>query len=293
MLRRYLRKITNNEACLGLLLIAPSFLVIGGLIFYPVLYNFWLSVNKLGFLPGTPATFVGLSHYKKVLTDPSFWNSIRTTLVFTVSTVLGSTFVGFLVALLLNREFRLRGLVRGIVMLPYVAPVISLVFAWQYIFHPVYGYFNYLLVDVLKIIPEPVAWLQLPRYALAAVIIFDIWRQFPFAFLMILARMQAIPQELYEAADVDGAVGWQKAVYITIPELTFVLGSIILMRAIWNVYKFGEVYLLSRHVNVLSVYAYEKAFASYEHGLAAAITTSIFLMLLGFIILYIRKVLKW
>jgi len=75
--------------------------------------------------------------------------------------------------------------------------------------------------------------------------------------------------------------------------LTFVLGSIILMRAIWNVYKFGEVYLLSRHVNVLSVYAYEKAFASYEHGLAAAITTSIFLMLLGFIILYIRKVLKW
>ncbi len=227
-MRRYLRKITNNEACLGLLLIAPSFLVIGGLIFYPVLYNFWLSVNKLGFLPGTPATFVGLSHYKKVLTDPSFWNSIRTTLVFTVSTVLGSTFVGFLVALLLNREFRLRGLVRGIVMLPYVAPVISLVFAWQYIFHPVYGYFNYLLVDVLKIIPEPVAWLQLPRYALAAVIIFDIWRQFPFAFLMILARMQAIPQEhedginqgfdlwtnsaCLRAVELAGAIyGWEEA----------------------------------------------------------------------------------
>lgn len=292
-MRRRLDRMLNHEASLGLLLIAPAFLVIGGLIFYPVLYNFWLSVHKLSFIPGTPADFVGLSQYQRIFADPEFWAAIRTTLIFTASTVLGSTFFGFLVALLLNREFRLRGLVRGIVLLPYVAPVISLVFAWQYIFHPVYGFFNYFLVDILGILPEPVAWLQMPRYALFAVIVFDIWRQFPFAFLMIMARLQAIPTELYEAADVDGAVGWQKVLYITIPEIIFVVGSIVLLRGIWNVYKFGEVYLLSRHVNVLSVYAYEQAFASYEHGLAAAITTSIFLMLLGFIILYIRKVLKW
>jgi len=291
-----LKKIINlfeKEKYLGWFLIFPSMLIIAGLIFYPVLYNFYLSFHEVIIGIEMSYVFVGLSNYIDLLTDSGFWHSVYLTLVFTFSTTLISTIIGFFAALLLNNKFKGRFLVRGIVLFPYAAPVISLVFAWRYIFHPVFGQFNYLLTSVLGVIPEPIAWLEMPRYALIAVIVFNSWRMFPFAFLMLIARLQAIPQDHYDAAKVDGATFWQRLRYIILPQMMFVIATIFLLRGIWNIYKFGEIWLLTRHLNVLSVYAYRTAFSQFNQGMAATITTSMFLMLLGFIILYIKKVLKW
>ncbi len=288
-----LRIILNKEKYLGWVLILPSLLIILGLIIYPVFYNVYLSLHEVALQPGIDDAFVGLQNYYELLTDTTFWSSVFNTFAFTVATTLISTFIGFVVALLLNRKFRGRSVVRGVVLFPYAAPVISLVFVWQFIFDPVYGQVNYFLSEILGIIPEPIAWLEMPSYAIYAVTAFNSWRMFPFAFLMLIARLQAIPQDLYDAAKVDGANKWQKIRYIILPQMKFVIATIILLRGIWNVYKFSEIWLLTRHLNVLSVYTYRTAFSQYEHGMGATITTSMFLILFGFIMLYIKKVLKW
>lgn len=283
----------QKEARLGYALIAPTVILIGGLIFYPIAYNLWLSLHKVNINPKVPNTFIGLQHYFNILTDIDFWNSFKTSIIFTSTTVVGTTLLGLGVAILLNREFKGRSLVRGIVLLPYIAPVISLVFGWKYLFHPVFGIVNYLLVDILKILPECINWIESPKTAIYAVIIFNIWRNFPFVFLMVLARLQSISKVLYEAAEIDGASGWKKFWYITLPELKFVLGALVILRTIWNFYKFDEIYLLSKTVETLPIYIYETAFSNYNFGEGAAITTILFLFMFSFILYYIKKVLKW
>ncbi|SFL53644.1 carbohydrate ABC transporter permease [Halanaerobium salsuginis] len=284
---------TDRDAKLGYWLILPTVVAISTLIFYPVFYNLWLSMQEVNMNPIQPNTFVGLAHFIDILTDLDFWISFRTSLIFTITTVIGTTVLGLAVALLLNRDFPGRSVIRGVILLPYVTPVISAVFGWKYLFNPVFGQANYFLVDILHLFPQHINWIESPAFAIYAVIIFNIWRNFPFAFLMILAELQSISASLYEAAEVDGASAWQKFKHITLPELKFVLGALVILRTIWNFYKFSEVYLLSASVNVLPVYIYEKAFASYDFGQAAAISAILFIFVLGFIMFYVKKVLEW
>jgi multiple sugar transport system permease protein len=283
----------EQEARLGYLLIAPSFLLVAVVILYPVLYNIWLSFQKVSLNPRRSDLFIGLENYKTLLTDSGFWSSIGITLVYTVVTVAGATIVGLGVALLLNQAMKGRKLYRSLILLPYVAPVISLVFVWQYMFNPVYGMVNYSLVEQLGILKHHVDWLDTPGAALVLVILFDIWHLFPFSFMMILAKLQAIDSSIYEAADMDGANAWQKLWYVTLPELQFVLGSLLILRFIWNFYKFDEIYLLTKEVPVIGVYTYETAFSTYNHGLAAAITVTLFTLVMAFVLVAVRKVLKW
>jgi len=283
----------ERDARLGIILILPTVLLIAGLIFYPIGYNIFLSLHEVNMNPNVANSFIGLEHFFNILTDFDFWNSFKTSVIFTATTVVGTTLLGLGVAILLNRKFPGRPIVRGIILLPYVTPVISAVFGWKYLFNPVFGMANYFLVDLLHLLPQHINWIESPRYSIYAVIIFNIWRNFPFAFLMILAELQSISQTLYEAAVVDGASRWQQFKYITLPELKFVLGALIILRTIWNFYKFSEVYLLSSSVEVLPVYIYEKAFANYNFGEAAAISAILFVFVMGFIMFYVRKVLEW
>ncbi len=284
---------SKNEARLGYFLILPTVILIAGLILYPIGYNLTLSFFEVSLNPAKGNVFIGLQHYLEILTDYEFWSSFKTSVIFTLSTVLGTTLLGLGVALLLNREFKGRTILRGMVLLPYVTPLISLVFGWKYLFDPVFGMFNYIFVDMLNFFPHHLNWIESPQFAIYAVIIFNIWHNFPFSFLMILAELQSISGTLYEAAEVDGASAWQKFVHITLPELKFVIGALVILRTIWNFYKFAEVYLLSPAVETLPVYVYEKAFANYNFGQGAAIATILFIFVLGFILYYVRRVLEW
>lgn len=282
-----------SEARLGYLLIAPAFLLVTAVIFYPIVYNVWLSFNKVSLNPRRKDLFIGLENYQALLAEGAFWHSIWITLLYTLITVLGATAVGLATALLLNRSMRGRRLFRSLLLLPYVAPVISLVFVWQYMFNPVYGMVNHTLVDKLGWVQEHIDWLDSPGAAFWLVIVFDIWHIFPFAFMMILAKLQSLDHSLQEAAEIDGANAWQKFRYVTVPELQFVIGSLMILRFIWNFYKFDEVYLLTKEVPVIGVYTYETAFSTYNHGLAAAITVTLFALVMVFVLFAIRKVLKW
>ncbi len=291
--RRRPRTTARQESLLACALIAPSMVVMALVIVYPVLSSIRMGFSRIPLDPAAPVEFVGLAHYAEIVRDSEFWAALGRSIVFTASTVVGSTLLGLAVAILLNRTFAGRGVARGIVLMPYVAPVISLVFAWQYMFHPVYGFVNHWLVDVVPIFPGPRDWVESPQFAMPMVIAFDIWRYFPYAFLMILAKLQAIPGTLYEAAEVDGAGAWAKFRYITVPEIGFVLGAVVILRWIWNFNKFDDVWLLSRSVITVTVYTYLRAFQTFNLGQAAAISTFLVVGLIALVSFYVKKVLRW
>ena len=280
------------ESRFGWQLILPAIIIIGGLIIYPIGYNMFLSFFDVT-LQGA-RTYVGLENYRSVLLDPTFWHSVLTTLIYVAGTTVGTTLVGLAVALVMNRKFPLRGLVRGLILLPYVAPVISVVFSWQFIFDPVNGIFMHWTLEVLHIFKHRFNLIGQPQTAVLVAIVFNIWKNFPFTYLMVLSKLQGINDTYYEAADLDGASAWQKFRHVTLPELYFVLGAIVILRVIWNFNKFEEVYLLTDNVKVLSVYTYFKAFTgAMEQGTGATLAVVQFLLLLGFILFYVKRVLKW
>jgi multiple sugar transport system permease protein len=236
---------------------------------------------------------VGIQNYINILTDHTFWVSFWKTIGFTVITVIGSILVGLGVALLLNKEFPGRGLVRALLLLPYVTPLIAIVFAWKYVFLPLDGPLVQLLSS-MNIMNPGTDVINDPNNSFLVVSFFNIWRNFPFIYLMMISRLQSIPVDYYEAAEMDGASAWQKFKAITLPELYFVIGSVALLRGIWNFYKFDEVYLMSKFAGTLPVYIYEKAFSGLpEQGVAAAIATILFIFMFGLIAFYVKKVLKW
>lgn len=292
--QRLKRKISlkQSEARLGFILLLPAILLICSVVVYPIIYNIYLSFHKVSLNPLRPHKYVELANYTKLFSDENFLRSLLVTFAYVIVTVISSTTVGLLIALLMNRKFEGRKIARSLIILPYVAPVISVVFAWQYMFNNIYGVINYVTVDILHIFRESPTWFDHPVYSMFLVILFDTWRVFPYSFMMILAALQAIDDSLYEAADVDGALSWNKFRHITLPEILPVIGSIITLRTLWNFYKFDDVYLLTKQVPVIGVYLFETAFSTNDHGQAAAITVILFFIIMTFVLVLGRKVLK-
>jgi len=283
----------KKEASLGWKLILPTVIIIGGLIIYPVIYNIFLSFFEVSITPGRPNVFVGLQNYAEVLTDPGFWRSFGITILFTFLTVTGGIVLGLGVALMMNRKFFGRPIVRALILLPYITPIIAIVFAWKYVFLPIDGPLVR-LISSIGLMDPGVDLINNPNNAFWVVTIFNIWRNFPFVYLMILSRLQSISKTYYEAAEIDGASDWAKFRFITLPELYFVIGSVALLRGIWNFYKFDEVYLMSKFAGTLPIYIYEKAFIGVpQQGVAASIATILFVVMMLLIAYYVKKVLKW
>ncbi|MCI1208694.1 MAG: sugar ABC transporter permease [Treponema sp.] len=284
--------IAQQDARTGAGLVAPSLAVIMLLILYPIGYNIYLSFRHVTI--SGQSSFAGIANYKNILTDSSFWHALVTTFVYVIFSTFGATIFGLIVALVMNKKFPLKGLVRSIVLLPYIAPVISVVFSWQFFFDPVNGIFMHVMVDMLHVYKQRFNLIGSPSSALWVAVIFSIWKSFPFTYLMILSRLQTIDKNLYEAAEIDGAGKIRQFFSVTLPELYFVMGSLVLLRFIWNFNKFEDVYLLTDNVKVLSVYTYFKAFTgSMDLGSGSTLVVIQFGVLIGLILLYVKKVLKW
>lgn len=282
----------QREAGLGWALILPCVIVILSLILYPILSNVISSFFEVSL--SARDSFTGLENYRAVVTDAAFWRAVLTTLIYVTASTLGTTLVGLGTAMVMNKTFPLRGLVRSLILLPYVAPVFSVVYAWKFFFDPVNGLFMDITVERLGIFAERFNLIDSPGSALWVAVIFSVWKNFPFTYLMLLSRLQAIDKNIYEAADVDGAGAWYKFRFITLPELYFVMGSIVLLRVIWNFNKFEDIYLLTDNVRVLSIYTYFKAFVGVaDLGQGSALVILQFALLVGFILYYVKKVLKW
>ena len=282
----------SKERRLGILLVLPTIILIGAVVIYPIIYNIILSFQKVSLNPHRPSKFIGLTNYINLFSDADFFKSLIITIAYVIVTVLGSTIVGLLVALLMNKPFKGRRIARSLILLSYVTPMVATIYVWKYMFNGLYGVVNYLTVNVFHIFKVAPMWLDHPVYSVVLVIIYDMWRVFPYSFLMILAALQAVDESLYEVAKVDGASGWHRFWAITFPEILPSITAIISLRTIWNFYKFDDVYLFTKQVPVLGVYLYQTAFATHNNGAAAAITIVLFLIVFTFVILFGRKAVR-
>jgi len=298
--RRRWRSIRAQEARLAWVLILPTALIVFGVVLFPAIFSVWISFHDVGLKElGNvfEAEFIGLDNYRAVVNDFAFkfqgsqnWGAAVTSVVYSFVSTFVTLLVGLVAALLLNRPFRARGVSRAVFLFPYVAPIVSVAFVWRWILDPrPSGVLNDILMS-LGLIDLPKAYLAERGLALGLVTLFTAWRYFPFAMLMILARLQALDRTLYEAADVDGASTWQKFLYVTLPELRYVLGAIFLLRLIWTFNKFDDIWLLTGGgfgTNVLPVLTYQFSFKLNNFGRGAANAMILLLILLVFLILYV------
>ena len=229
-------------------------------------------------------------NFHKIFDSEEFITVILTTLFYTIFGTVGAVVVGLFAALLLNINFRGKGLVRGLYLFPYVAPVIAVAFSWINLFDPFSGSVNHLLLQ-MNVLDSPINFFGQRPNALIMVTIFEIWRYFPLSFLFILARMQSIDTEMYEAADMDGASPFQKFWYISLPMLIGIMSILFLLRFIWTFNKFDDIFLLTGGASgtrTLTVNVYEQAFAVSNIGAGAAVAVVIFIFLLIFSLFFFK-----
>ena len=260
--RRRRRKsgLVRRESRLGVALMIPTVLVIVLLVILPLLWNIALAFQPARLINIQEVSLIGfdatLRNFEIVLSDNDFWPVLRTTFVYTIGGTVLSILMGLWAALALQKAFRGRSIVRGIVLFPYVVPVVAAAFVWQVMLNPRFGVIN---VWIERLGGNPIDFLGTRSYdisvfglftltiplALVTVIMFEAWRYFPFAFLFILAALQSQSKEIDEAAMVDGATISQRFWYVTLPGLWPVLSVLFLLRFIWTFNKFDDVYLLT------------------------------------------------
>ena len=242
-----------------------------------------------------------LKNFEKVFLNNNFFELLMTTFYFTFFGTLGAILLGIFAAQLVNQKFYGRSFMRSILLFPYVGPVVALAYTWTLLLDPNSGTLNSLLVN-FGIIEKPInllgqkyliiniLGLELKlRLALTTVIFFEIWRYFPLAFLFILARLQAIPKDLYEAADVDGAGPFRKFISITLPQITAIISILFMIRFIWNFNKFEDIFLLTGGASgtlTLPISVYQQGFSISNIGMGSAISIVIVLLLIIFMLIY-------
>ncbi|TFL17852.1 carbohydrate ABC transporter permease [Jannaschia formosa] len=237
----------------------------------------------------TDTTFT-LENFARILDGEEFLSVLWATVFYTVFGTVGAIVMGLFAALLLDRSFKGQGLLRGLYLFPYVAPVIAVAFAWIILFDPFSGSANALLVQ-MGVTSEAINFFGARPLALIMVTVFEIWRYFPLSFLFILARMQSIDADMYEAADMDGASPFQQFAWLSLPQLLGILSVLFLLRFIWTFNKFDDIFLLTggnAGTRTLTVNVYEQAFAVSNIGAGAAVAVVIFACLLLFSAFFFR-----
>lgn len=229
-----------------------------------------------------------LENFTKLFDGREFWSVIGVTVFYSVFGTIGALIVGLFAAMLLNKSFRGQGILRGLYLFPYVTPVIAVAFTWVTLFDPFSGSANALLLQ-MGVTSAPINFFGLKPQALIMVTVFEIWRYFPMSFLFILARMQSIDADMYEAADMDGASPFQQFWYLSLPQLLGILSVLFLLRFIWTFNKFDDIFLLTggnAGTRTLTVSVYEQAFAVSNIGAGSAVAVVIFLILVLFSVFF-------
>jgi multiple sugar transport system permease protein len=279
------------ESVVGILLMVPAVTLLLLLTLYPVLYGVWISFfNKHSFFP--EQTFVGFGNYLFLFSDPEFWAAVWRGAVYSISAIVLQIVLGVAAAVLLNEVFPGRGILRAIVMFPYVVPTVVAVILWKWLLNSQFGLVNY-LIESAGLVNQPISWMG-KDWIMVSLIIVSVWQFFPFVVIGVLARLQTVPQELYEAAHVDGANAMQRFFHVTLPQLKSVLFVIVLLRSIWMFTKFDTPWLMIQgggaetYIRTLPVYTYMRTFAYYEAGLGSAMAVVMFLALAGVTAIYFK-----
>jgi multiple sugar transport system permease protein len=280
----------SAEARLGLLLAAPAMLTILLIAIIPLAQTIQDSLFQISLkFENAPRPFVGLNNYASLLTDDSWFNALRVTTVVSVASVAVELVLGMLIALLINRSFRGRGIVRASVLVPWALTTVVSAKMWAWIYDGRYGVFNDLLSRV-GLIEQPIIFLVRPELTIWAMVAAEIWKTTPFMALLLLAGLQLIPSELYEAASLDGASRWQSFWRVTLPMLRPTILVALLFRSIDAVRMFDLPRVLTnggpgKSTETVVLYTYNTFFTSlnFGYGSTLAVVTFVIVMLVSFV----------
>ena len=293
-LRPRTRKTRRPGSALPYVLLSPAVLATLVLVFLPMLQAVVTSLFHNILWKPRDVRFIGLDNYLAVFNDPVAWSSLGRTVLWIGITVPLQLLLGLATALLLNQRFAWRGIARGLILIPWALPSVIIALMWSWIYHPQVGLLNDLMLR-LGLLHTAMPWLASPDTALYAIILALVWQGFPFFAIMILAGLQTIPANLYEAASIDGASPWQQFVEITLPGLKGVLATALMLRLIWVANSIDVIYVMTGGgpgyaSHTLPLYAFKRTYSSMDFGYGSALAVTFALLLLGLIVAYLKRV---
>jgi multiple sugar transport system permease protein len=284
----------DRQSVFSWLMMAPPLLFLAALVGYPFCYGILLSLQDR---PVAHAgTFVGLKNFATNLNDPIFWRVALNTFVYTAVATLLKMVGGLALALAMNQQFPLKNLVRALMLLPFIVPTVLSTVAWMWILDPAFSVLNWLLVAAGMPKPGP-SWLGNPILAMLSIIMINTWRGLPFYGITLLAGLQTVPPELYEAATIDGASGWQRFRYVTLPLLQPIILIVTLFSVIFTFADFQLVYVLTHGgpqnaTQLFATYAFDIAMGAGQLGLGASVALAMLpalALLIVALTIYLRR----
>ena len=290
--RRKARRRGLSERKLAAAMVSPSLIVIAIVAAYPIIYAIWLSLHQYSVRVQGLSRWVGLDNYIDALKSNEFWSAVKITFIFTGISVTLELVLGIVMALLMHEAFKGRGVLRAVVLVPWAVLTVGTAIMWKSIFEPDLGFAN----QVLRALHLPggnTVWLGQNGYAMAVMIFADVWKTAPFMALLILAGLQVIPDEVYDAAKVDGATAWQRFAYITLPLLRPAILVALIFRTLDALRIFDLPFVLTQGSNgttTLSLYAYQELTQNRLIGQGSSLAVLTFLIVMGVSFLYIRLV---
>ena len=270
----------------------PAAICLGGTVLFPILKAIHMSLYQNVLSRPQDYHFIGLGNYVRMIHDPTFWLTLKNSVVWVVFSVSIQFVLGFLGALLLNAEFKGRAFLRTLNLLPWIIPGVVVGLVWEYLYQPNYGPIN----DILRrvgLLTVPIAWLSQPAFAMASVIFANIWRGIPFFTIMILAGLQAIPDEVYEAATVDGASVTQRFWHVTLPMLRPIIVVATATRIIWTFNYADLIFVMTsggpaNATQITSSYTLLSAYTDLDFGYAATLSVILLVIMLVFTAFYLK-----
>jgi multiple sugar transport system permease protein len=275
--------------------VIPALIVIAAVIVFPWVFTLWMSVNS--WTLGQAVVFAGLDNYIRLFTDFRFWESLWHTAVYTLLAVVAPLFFGTLAALIFDAQFPLRGLLRGIFVMPMMATPVAIALVWTMMFHPQLGVLNYLL-SLAGIGPQE--WIYNQKSVIPSLVLVETWQWTPLIMLIVLGGLAAVPREPYESAEIDGANVWQKFRYLTLPMIAPFLMIGVIIRSIDAVKSFDIIYAMTQGgpgtaSETINIYLYNTAFSYYDIGYASAMAVIFFVIIvvLSFVLMMVRQRANW
>jgi multiple sugar transport system permease protein len=280
-----------REEVEGLVWVAPAFIYLAFFIAYPFVMSIYLSLSNARV--GSPDWhYIGFTNFQRIFEDPVFWQTVRNSFIFTFGSEAIRLLIGLPLAFALNRSFKGKRLVQGVILIPFVIPIALSSLAWKWMFDSLYSVINWMLMT-LHIIDYPWQWLGEPGLAMWSVIILNVWRGFPFSAVILLAGLTAVPVEVIEAAKIDGAGPLRRFVYVVAPIVRPILFVGLLYSIVFSFTDFSAVWLLTQGgpyntTHVFGTYAYNVGINAGDIGQGAAITLFMFPLLAVFVVVMLR-----
>lgn len=286
-----MKNIKSSDRLFTIILMAPSIIVMGVLLIYPTINAFWISLNKVNFREQS-YEFILFKNYQTIFSNVEILNSLKITLFFSISVIIGTIVIGFSVALLLNREFILKKLCIAILLVPWAVPPIANGLMWKWIFNARFGAFNNFLMSI-GLLDKYINWFLMKESALIIVILTSIYKLMPFTVFLFLASLQTIPKEMYEAAEVDGINNSGKLFKITIPLIRPSMIIILILLTVSTLKEFDMIYVLTNggpgySTAVINFMAYVQSFKILKFGQGAALAFFISIIILVINIFYYK-----